>query len=157
MVLAQKFTFEYSRVEDRLKMLINYDSATERIDFFITRAMLFKLIPVIEKLLIKFAEAPVQRDYERKNLHVNSQSSSAVAHQTDRATLELLQQQLFLLEKVDFTWHAKNRSVTLLFYAKGALQCKARLNGEHFSMVMQGMMQAVPHTSWGIAPNILEI
>ncbi len=157
MVLAQKFTFEYSHVEDRLKMLINYDSATERIDFFITRAMLCKLIPVIEKLLIKFAELPVSTQQERKHLHVNSQLPPAVAHQTDRETLELLQQQIFLLEKVDFTWHAKNRSVTLLFYANGVRQCKAHLNSEHFSLVMQGMMLAVPHTSWGIAPNILEI
>ncbi len=157
MVLAQKFTFEYSSVEDRLKMLINYDSATERIDFFITRAMLFKLIPVIEKLLITFLETSSPTAQERDNLHVNLQPPTA-PHQTDRATLELLQRQtVYLLEKVDFTWHAKKKRVTLLFYAQGVPQCQAVLNGKHFSALMQGMMRAVPHTSWGIAPNILEI
>ncbi len=159
MVIAEKFTFEYSRVEDRLKMLINYDSATMRRDFFITRAMLFRLIPVIEQIQIKFSAAVAESASSKQHLHVNQHAApTEIQRQTDRSTLALLKcSETLLLEKVDFTWHHHSKNVTLCFYANGALECKTLLGGERFTAVMQGMIRAVPHTSWGIAPNILEI
>ncbi len=158
MVVAQKFTFQYNRLEDRLKMLINYDSVTARMDFFITRAMLFRLIPVIEQLLIKCSETSPKPHHEFSNLHVNSSLPTATQHQTDTTTLELLDTQTaLLLEKVDLTWHADVRGVRLLFYANGKAECQAMLSAKHFADVVHGMIRVVPHTSWGMAPNILEI
>jgi hypothetical protein len=153
MIQAQKFTFAYDGLEDRLKLLINYDSVAHRIDFFITRAMLFRLIPVIEKILIT-TQTPAQED--REHLHVNPKRLGE-KQKTDTATLQLLQERVNLLEKVDFKYNQKAKMITMIFYAKGEAQCAAQLTAENFSQIMNAMIAAVPHTSWGMAPNILEI
>ncbi len=160
MVEARKFTFQYSRLEDRLKMLINYDSVSSRVDFFITRAMLFRLIPIIEQILIKLSTARQERSapVADRHLHVNAQEHCQQETKTDKTALTLLEQhETLLLEKVDFTWHKQTKRVEVSFYAQGKLQCHALLDGEHFAAVMHGMIRAVPHTSWGMAPNILQI
>ncbi|RUM65775.1 MAG: hypothetical protein DSZ03_02130 [Sulfurimonas sp.] len=159
MVPAQKFTFQYSRVEDRLKMLINYDSAATRVDFFVTRAMLLQLIPVIEQMFIKASSSLPQPVVEKTgNLHVNLHRPASVEHATDTTTLALLaSSEILLLEKVVFAWQAHEKQIRLDLYAKGVLQSQAHLNGEQFAAVMHAMMQVVPHSSWGVAPNILEI
>ncbi len=161
MIQAKKFTFQYDRVEDRLKMLVNYDSADSRIDFFITRAMLFRLIPVIEQILIKaetnaLKEAP---KVHRKNIHVNSKGIRLAPEQkTDTSTMKLLDQKhIFLLSKVDFQFNSKNNSITMILSAQNEPKCSAKLTSENFSQVMNAMIGAVPHTSWGMASNILEI
>lgn len=154
MIQAQKFTFQYDRAEDRLKMLINYDSVEARVDFFVTRAMLFKLIPAIEQLLIK-----AQTQTPEANLHVNTKATRlATKQKTDTSTMQLLEnQRIFLLEKVDFQYNTKNSSIAMMLYAKSEQQCVAQFTSENFSQVMNAMIGAVPHTSWGMASNILEI
>jgi hypothetical protein len=154
MIQAQKFTFQYDAIEDRLKLLVNYDSVENRIDLFITRAMLFRLIPVIEKILIT-TQTPIQED--RDHLHVNPKRLGQ-KQKTDTSTLQLLQENhINLLEKVDFKFNQKAKMITMIFWAKGEAQCSAQLTAENFSQIMNAMIAAVPHTSWGMAPNILEI
>ncbi len=161
MIQAQKFTFQYDRIEDRLKLLVNYDSIDSRIDFFITRAMLFRLIPAIEQILIKGEESTLQNSVNtnEKNISLKTKENRLGTKQkTDHSTMQLLdQERVFLLEKVDFQFAPKNSVVTMIFSAKNEPQCVAKLTSENFSQVMNAMIEAVPHTSWGMASNILAI
>ncbi len=161
MIQAKKLTFQYDRVEDRLKLLVNYDSIDARIDFFITRAMLFRLIPAIEQMLIK-GEESVLKNNSQKDLKNSPQQAKenrlGRKQKTDHSTMQLLdQERVFLLEKVDFQFAPKNSIVTMIFSAKNEPQCIAKLTSENFSQVMNAMIASVPHTSWGMAPNILAI
>ncbi len=45
----------------------------------------------------------------------------------------------------------------MTFWAKNEAQCVAKLTSENFSQVMNAMISAVPHSNWGMAPNILAI
>jgi hypothetical protein len=155
MIKAQKFTFSYDRTEDRLKMLINYDLPEARIDFFITRVMLMRLIPVIEKILIS---SMTLQESEKSSNHLPKERRLGSKIATDETTLKLLDEnRVYLLEKIDFQYQAKNNTVTLIFSAAGEIKCTAYLTAENFSQVMNGMLSAVPHSSWGIASNILAI
>ncbi len=147
---AQSFTFRYNAREDRLVMALNYTSNTARLDLMITRAMVLKLIPVIEKIAIEHhLSISPQRIEPQKNV-------TSTISKTDTDMLEVMGKTPQLLEKIDFQT-LKDGRIVLLFFANGAPVAQAVLTPENFAQIMQVMLQSIPHHSWGIAANILQM
>ncbi len=149
MIQAQTFTFKYDPREDRMILTLNYASNTSRIDFMITRAMILKLIPVIEQILIA-KSTPQPQPVTKKQMPTRGKEEV-----TDRDMLELMGKNRHLLEKIDFKTFKENSNIAMLFFAENTLQAQAVLTPENFSQIMNIMVGSLPHHSWGIAPNIL--
>ncbi len=149
MVQAQTFTFKYDPREDRMILTLNYASNTARVDFMITRAMVLKLLPVIEQILM-MKSAPQPQAAAKKE-----RSTRGKEEATDRDMLELMGKNRYLLEKIDFKTFKENSNIAMLFFAENTLQAQAVLTHENFSQIMNIMVQSLPHHGWGIAPNIL--
>lgn len=150
LLAAQTFTFRYDAREDRMMLILNYASQTARLDLMITRAMVLKLIPVIEQVMINH------------NITHNEPASSPQPQQgqanvsaTDKDMLEVMSQTPLLLEKIDFKTLSDQGRLLLIFYASGVPLAQAVMTPEHFAQVMNVMVQSLPHHSWGIAPTIL--
>jgi hypothetical protein len=117
--------------------------------------MLMRLVPVIEQILIKSQSIPLSQKNSNSGLNPSRLGTQTA---TDQSTLTLLDgNKTFLLEKIDFQYQAKNNGVIMMFSADGEVKSRAQLTSENFSQVMNAMVGAVPHASWGIASNILAI
>jgi hypothetical protein len=149
MIQAQTFTFKYNMREDRIIMTLNYASAAARLDLMLTRAMILKLIPVIEQI---YLSAPVNTSKEKTAVLTQKNEKK-----TDSDLLELIPHQYLLLEKIDFKSFENKAHIALLFYVNNKVVAQALLNPENFKQVMDVLIQSIPHHAWGIAANILEL
>ena len=99
---VKTFTCRYDALEDRLLLTLNYQSAYERVDFWITRRFLLKLVPVF----FDFTEhMPVQETY----VPYASQNTG----ETEVSEYLLFQRAPILLESVDF--QKREGHIVLLF------------------------------------------
>jgi len=156
MIEAKTFTFQYDGREDRLKMLINYASPTDRLELFITRAFLLRLIPVIEELFIK--KRVEHKQPAAPNPGASSKPLSKNETATDRATLKLLETpSALLLDKLDFNLHENPSVISLTFYSNGESVARSQMPMKAFSQIVKVMMSAVPHIQWGVSPQILDV
>jgi len=150
MINAQTFTFKYDMREDRMIMTLNYASNTSRIDLMITRAMILKLIPVIEQIYL--TEAPKIKIPQKQKVQASGKEDL-----TDNDILEVMEKKRYLLEKIDFRSLKNSSNIALIFYAKNNVVAQAVLNPVGFKQIMDIMIGSIPHHSWGIAANILHI
>ena len=150
MIQAQTFTFKYNVREDRIIMSINYTSNTSRLDLMITRAMVLKLIPVIEQIYL--TEASPEQAPQKLKREVRGKENI-----TDNDILEVMERKRHLLEKIDFKSFQNSSNIALIFYVDENAIAQAVLNRVGFKQIMDVMIQSIPHHSWGIAANILHI
>ncbi len=148
LLLAQTFTFRYDGREDRMMMTLNYASHTGRLDLMLTRAMILKLIPVVERLMLDHG---VSHSLQPSAVKTNTKNVSA----TDTDLLDVMAQEALLLEKIDFKMRKNKERIALIFYTAAQPVAHAVMTPEHFAQIMQLLIQSIPHHSWGISANIL--
>lgn len=91
-IQAKTFTCTYVEREDRLLLTINYQDIENRVDFWITRAFLLKLLPYFfEHTTHEQIVCKEQNQLSEKNLS-----------STDNSTFQLTQKDPILLDSVDF-------------------------------------------------------
>jgi hypothetical protein len=52
-IIAQTFTPIYDEVEDRIRVVINYQDIMNRVDYMITRKFILNIIPTIDEFILK--------------------------------------------------------------------------------------------------------
>jgi len=143
-VTAKLFTSTYSSKEDRIRLTINYDDYTQRVDFWITRSFFLKLLPIWEEFFYKHSTTT-------EILQISNISN---ASKTDIHTLELTQKVGGLLESVDMQFNReKNRfKITL----KGSnIEALADLSPQMMINLLRSIFQSAPHMQWGISQALL--
>ncbi len=138
-VTANTFTPTYDEVEDRLRLVINYQDMQNRIDLMITRNFVLKLIPTTEEFIGKF--------YEDENLDKNESVS-----QTDSVNLELLRTDEELLLEVNFSFDSNTKQTLVTFNSKNII-VKASFDAGMMRQILSVIKSAIPYIKWGIAHN----
>ena len=137
---AKTYTCHYIDKEDRLLLTINYQDIEKRIDFWITRAFLVKLLPYF------FDYVTVEKE-ETAN---NTQS----AKHTDNSTFALTQQMPILLESIDFEALDNNGMKIVLKNLEKNIYCVAVLDKNRFKSFVELLTKTAPTFDWGIV-NII--
>lgn len=144
-IKALTFTPIYSQSEDRIRLVINYVDYTNRIDLWLTRAFLLKLVPTIEDCLDQFDTAPVNSEMQQKT-EQNAQS------QTDAPTLSMTEKEGFLVHTVDITYHKAPQQFSLVFKTAHH-QVVSTLNAPLLRTLLKSIFVAIPKIDWGISPQ----
>ena len=139
---AKTFTCRYDPKEDRLVLTLNYQSLEERIDFWITRSFLLKLLPIFFDIS---THAPTFSNQDILPLASSPSSESA----TDTATYLLTKKNPLLLESVDFTRENNNTKITFKNLEK-AIYYEALLDNTSLDSVVKLILNNVPKYEWGI-------
>lgn len=147
MILATTFTPYYCESEDRIRLVINYADFTHRIDFWITRAFLLKLLPAMEEYLYAYATQPI--------INPSQTNTSAEASATDGSTLAVTLKEGVLLEAVDMTYAADTGMFEIRMRGKNS-EALAVLNEQMMMSVLKSIFGAAPHGQWGISPRLLD-
>lgn len=139
---AKTFTCRYDPKEDRLVLTLNYQSLEERIDFWITRSFLLKLLPIFFDFSTYTPMVPSQDTLPP----VQIPASEAP---TDTSTYLLTYKNPLLLESVDFTRENTNTKITLKNLEK-AIYYEALLDSANLESVVKLILNNVPKYEWGI-------
>ncbi len=139
---AKTFTCRYDPKEDRLVLTLNYQSLEERIDFWITRSFLLKLLPIFFDIS---THAPI---FSNQDILPQASSPSSESA-TDTATYLLTHKNPLLLESVDFTRENNNTKITFKNLEK-AIYYEALLDNTSLDSVVKLILNNVPKYEWGI-------
>jgi len=137
---AKTYTCHYIDKEDRLLLTINYQDIEKRIDFWITRAFLVKLLPYFFDYVM----------VEKEETTNNAQSTKP----TDNSTFALTQQKPILLESIDFEALDNNGMKIVLKNLEKNIYCVAVLDKNRFKSFVELLTKTAPTFDWGIV-NII--
>ena len=144
-ITAKTFTPSYDTLEDRIRVVVNYQDMNNRVDFMITRSFILNLIPTAEEFIDKHygtLRAPT----------LQTQGENASLSQTDTANLELLRTGEELLTEVNFSFVAETKQTLLTFTSRSAV-AQADLDATTLLQVFQVIKSAIPNFSWGISQH----
>jgi len=137
---AKTYTCHYIDKADRLLLTINYQDIEKRIDFWITRAFLVKLLPYFFDYVM----------VEKEETTNNAQSTKP----TDNSTFALTQQKPILLESIDFEALDNNGMKIVLKNLEKNIYCVAVLDKNRFKSFVELLTKTAPTFDWGIV-NII--
>jgi hypothetical protein len=142
---GQTFTPMYSQSEDRIRLVINYADYSNRIDLWLTRAFLLKLIPTIEDCLDQYDMAPI-------NSNIQQQTDKMAQSQTDAPLLAMTEKEGCLVQSVDITYYNENHYFSLIFKTNKT-HVNSILTAPLLRILLKSIFNAIPKIGWGISPQ----
>jgi hypothetical protein len=134
-IIADTFTPLYDAIEDRIRLVINYQNIDSRVDLMITRSFILEFLPTMDEFVLN------------KDPEVSPSSTT-----TDNIDLELYKKQDELLTKVDFAFYQQTQQTQLKLYTKDT-QIEAPLDKELLKNLLRVIKASVPYINWGISPD----
>jgi len=143
-ITAKTFTPIYDSIEDRLRLVINYQDIQNRVDLMITRSFILDLIPSAEEFIAKY--------YGELDFEVNTQSEikERSTSKTDNVNLELLRTNEELLQEVNFSYDPNSKHTILTLSSKNIV-AKTELDSFMLQQIIQVIKSSIPYIKWGIS------
>ena len=139
---AKTFTPIYDSVEDRIRLIINYEDMQNRVDMMITRAFIIKLIYMIEDYLENnFSKA---QTIEEQKLEPEKKYTT----ETKDEYIDLTIQEELLLE-VNLTLLEDKKNILFTTSSKN-ITTKSIFNKEILELFLQNLKKSIPKYDWGI-------
>ena len=147
-ISANTFTPIYDKIEDRLRLVINYQDIQNRVDFMITRSFILNLIPAAEEFIDKYyTDKLLVQNSSREPLQ---EKKSDGLSQTDGVNLELLRTNEELLLEVNFSFNSNTQQTIVTFSSKHNI-AKAVLDATTMQQTFSVIKLAIPNIKWGIS------
>ncbi len=150
-IIANTFTPLYDALEDRIRVVINYQDAQNRVDLMITRSFILNLIPTAEEFILKHYSIEPLIDGDSKNLEFEVKArENGTLSKTDTTDLELFRSSEELLVEINFSFDATTSHTTVTFTSKN-ITAKATLDALILQKIFHHIKQAIPYIKWGIS------
>ena len=148
-IIAKTFTPLYDEVEDRLRVVVNYEDIHNRVDFMITRNFVLNLVPSAEEFIVKYYGS-IDFKEDTKTPHVEQETKNDSISKTDNANLELLRTEEELLTEVNFSFD-NNTKYTLMKLNSKNITASISIDGFMLLQIFKVIKSAIPYIRWGIA------
>ena len=142
---------KYDELEDRIRLSVNYDDYSNRVDLLITRSFILKLFPILDEYLIKYYKSDLPEVELPMNDRVTKDQEENISV-SDGSSLELYKQEDELLLEINFSFIKENSKTLVQFVSKSSVTT-AQLDEKSLKQVFSIIKTTVPFFSWGISQN----
>lgn len=149
-IIAKTFTPIYDELEDRIRLVVNYQSHNQRIDFMITRSFILQLIPTLEEYIEKHYATVAFEDNTTQVQQYNPSLEQNLS-QTDSTDLQLYQMPEELLIKLDLSYLLQTKE-TLLVLSSAKSSSPIQLSESILRTFLKTLKSSIPYSLWGISP-----
>jgi len=153
-IQVKTLTPTYDKVEDRIRLSINYQDVHNRIDFMITRSFILQLLPVMEEYIYKhyfdFIEKEDDIHIELED-EVQSSSNMSSTNMEDIYLYESLQD---LLITINLKHDATTRFTHLEFISKENHKALITCDFNMLQSIVTSIKTSIPNYSWGISTHL---
>ncbi len=162
-IVANTFTPSYDSIEDRIRVVINYQDIKNRIDLMITRNFILDFIPLTDEFLLthynkdlNIADGSIEirqtinqtnKDEIEKQVQKNPNLSK-----TDHVNMGLLKIKDELLRRVDLSYNQKTKNTVITFTTNEHI-IKSSLDKNLFQQIIKLIKSSIPYFKWGLSPN----
>jgi hypothetical protein len=147
-ILAQTYTPLYDEFEDRIRVVVNYQDAQNRIDFMITRNFIIDLVPSIDEFILQYYNNNLIANDDLMINKSTKQNNNNI-EKTDNSNLALLHTTDELLVKIDLTYQANTKQTLIVFTSKKTIS-KALLDSIMLQQLLKSIKGVIPYFKWGI-------
>ena len=152
-IQIKTLTPTYDKVEDRLRLSINYQDIDNRIDLMITRNFIIQLLPVLEEYMYKhYPNIEMQEDMVqiKANNEISSDNNTSSTNMEDILLYKSLQD---LLVTINLKYDATNQFTQLEFISKDNHKASTICDLNMLQSIIKSLKSSIPHFSWGIATH----
>lgn len=115
------FTFNYDPLEDRILLVGNYNNGQQRVDFWLTRKLILRLLSaageLVEKTSNDIAGVAEQHKADLAQFHHDNAQSHLKGDEAEQLTQQVVAKEPKLLNRLDISH--QNGNYRMLFYAGG--------------------------------------
>lgn len=152
-IIVQTYQFRYLPLDDRIRMVVNYEDTLNRIDFTFTRKMIIEMIPAIDKHLIQYysnISKEVQELFEKRGIDTSTKQKvptgqNAPTKKTDLKKLEQEKKELVLIKNIGLSFLEDINISRITFYSVDEhIIAVGLLDGEGLKKVTQTIIHNTP-------------
>lgn len=150
------FTFNYDHLEDRILLVGNLSNGQQRVDFWLTRKLVLRLLAASQGLLEKtseqLAEAPQQHRAQLAQFHHdNAQQNLEVEKEVEIVKAEGNK----LLSRLDIS-HQDGRYRMLFFSGSEQPSAVSIVNYAELHQILHLLHRGALALDWGVTTNLFE-
>ncbi|MGH1431574.1 MAG: hypothetical protein ACRBB4_10680 [Neptuniibacter sp.] len=148
------FTFKYDQLEDRLLLVGNFNNQQPRVDFWLTRKLVLRLLSGAQELVDKTEDAVQQAPSDhRSELAQFHHDHAKQIMNAERENQTVTPEDACLLTRLDISY--RNDQYRLLFYSNGAEPvAMSVLTYEELHQILFLMHKGALNLDWGVSPNL---
>lgn len=153
-ITIQTITPVYDKMEDRIRLSINYQDIQSRIDLMITRSFILELIPSMEEYVDKYY--PNIYTEGKKEIDSSSDQEKNIQNdtplfETSAEDLELYKGREDLLYTLNLSYDNVTQKTTLQLISKNKFNANLVLDVTLFQHIIQSIKNSIPQIAWGIS------
>lgn len=152
-IQALSFTPKYDELEDRVRVVVNYEDIHNRVDFMMTRSFILKLFPTLEEFMIKFYSGDIEIPIITPEVMKEKIKVDDSTNQTDITNLELFQTNDELLLEVSFSY-IKATNKNIVKFKSANIEVVSQLDEHSIKQIFSMIKSVIPFFSWGISQDI---
>ncbi len=137
-VIAKTFTPFYDEIEDRIKLIVNYQNFNNRVDLMITRKFIIKLIPSLEEFYSL---------YYKNSINTVNNDSNKFFSPTQIEDISLYQKENLLLTEVNVNF---NNGITNMEFKTSSVTVVSAFNQQTLHAFISNLKNSIPKIGWGI-------
>jgi len=150
------FTFNYDQLEDRILLVGNLSNGQQRIDFWLTRKLVLRLLDaaqgLFEKTVSEIADAPAPQKMHMAQFH---HEGAQQALQVQRENAEVVPAAPVLLSRLDISHH--EGQYKLLFFSGGDEPIAVSvLSYQELHQIFHLLHRGAVGLDWGVATELFQ-
>ena len=139
-ILAQTFTPVYDEIEDRIKLIVNYQDFHNRVELMITRKFTIQLVPMLEEFYEKH-----YGDLQKSSSH--NGNFKKYTSKTSYEDILLYKKRPLLLHGVKLLY---KKPYTIANFKTESNLIVTQFNREALAVFTLRLKRAIPQAGWGL-------
>ena len=152
-IQALSFTPKYDELEDRIRVVVNYEDINSRVDFMMTRSFILKLFPTLEEYMIKFYRGDIEIAVITPEVMKEKIQNEESTNETDTTNLELYKTNNELLLEVSFGYVEASKK-SIIKFKSANVEVVSQLDEHSIKQIFSMIKSVIPFFSWGISQHI---
>lgn len=159
MINLTSLSFHFDAVEDRIRLIGNLDNGQQRVDFWLTRRLVLRLLDASPKLLQQTSETVSRIPFEHHSAMAQFEHDEAQQAQPVRQDASLTHKnfQALLLRRLDISFQKEQYRLSFFVADDAPLFAFSVLSRQEIHQILHWMHKGSLHLEWGVSSSLFAL
>ena len=156
MINLASLSFHFDAIEDRIRLIGNLDNGQQRIDFWLTRRLVLRLLDASPKLLQKTSEQVSRTPFEHQSAMVQFEHDEAQQTQLIRQDENLSHKDMeaLLLKRLDISFQKEQYRLSFFVADDSPLFAFSILSRQEMHQILHWIHKGCLQLEWGVSNSL---
>lgn len=159
MINLASLSFHFDAIEDRIRLIGNLDNGQQRVDFWLTRRLVLRLLEASPKLLQKTSEQVSRTPFEHQSAMVQFEHDEAQLAQLVRQDTSLSHKEFeaTLLRRLDISFQKEQYRLSFFVADDAPLFAFSVLSRQEMHQILHWMHKGCLQLDWGVSSSLFAL